>query len=199
MQARLAAFAALALITVALSGCTAIETGSASIYVKDAPTDEFAEIHVVFTEVRVHASGNASENGTAGWQTIVENGTGIDVDLLNASGDRAAFLGETGLSAGKYTQLRIIVAEAFGIDHDGVRHNFTIPSGTLKLNRPFTVEADQETRIILDFDLDKSLKQNPQGWRMTPVVGQTLVEVVEDSESGAEVHEEGEIASIENP
>lgn len=197
MQARNATLVAIAAIALALSGCTANGTGSASIYVKDAPTDDFSEIHVVFTGVRVHASGNASENGTAGWQTLVENATGIDVDLLNASDDRAAFLGEAGLPAGKYTQLRVIVAEAYGIDHEGLRHDFAIPSGTLKLNRPFTVEADQETRIILDFDLDQSLKQNPQGWRMTPIVGQTLVEVVDDSDSGQDVHEEGEIAAIE--
>ncbi len=186
------------LVTATLSGCTTEGTGSASIYVKDAPTDEFAEIHVVFTEVRVHASGgNETDNSTAGWKTLVEDSAGIDVDLLNASGNRAAFLGEEDLAAGKYTQIRIIVAEAYGIDHDGARHDFTVPSGTLKLNRPFTVEADKETRIILDFDLDASLKENPQGWRMTPKVGQTLVEVVEDSQSGAEAHQEGEIAEID--
>ncbi len=196
MNVAKAAFPAMLVLLSALSGCTAEGTGSASIYVKDAPTDEFAEIHVVFTEVRVHASGNASENATAGWMTLVEDADGIDVDLLNASGDRAAFLGEEDLQAGKYTQIRITVAEAYGIDHDGARHDFTVPSGTLKLNRPFTIEADQETRIILDFDLDASLKENPQGWRMTPKVGRTLVEIVEDSESGAEAHQEGEIASV---
>lgn len=183
---------------VGLAGCVADGDGSASIYVKDAPTDEFDEIHVLFSEVEVHFGGDSSEDGNdteddGEWRTLVQSDDGIDVDLLNASGTRSAFLGEADLEAGTYTQIRVQVIEAYGIQ-DGERSDFRVPSGTLKLVRSFQVEADQETKITLDFDLDQSLTQAGQGqWILTPVVGKTVVQVVEDDESGEDVHTEGEI------
>lgn len=192
-----------------LAGCVTDGEGSASIYVKDAPTDEFDEIHVLFSAVEVHYAGNGSDEDDGNetdamdgnetdeddgeWRTIVESESGIDVDLLNASGTRSAFLGEADLEAGTYTQIRVHVIEAYGIE-DGERSDFFVPSGTLKLVRSFEVQADQETKITLDFDLDRSLKQTGNGqWILTPVVGMTYVEVVEDDESGEDVHQEGDI------
>ncbi len=181
--------------TAALAGCVTSGTGSASIYVKDAATDEFDEIHVVFTKVSVHAAGNDTDNGT--WQTIWENATGRDVDLLDLSGDRAAFLGEAELASGKYTQIRIEATEAYGIQN-GTRVAIELANPTLKVVRSFDVEADKETQIVLDFDLDRSVKQNgPHGWKMTPVIGKTTVTVVEDDASGADVHDEGEVTEID--
>lgn len=202
---------ALALLAVAFAGCTdSGGEGSASIYVKDAPTDEFAEIHVVFTQVEVHFAGNGSDaedsgdnetedgdhedDGTSSWKTLFENEEGADVDLRAANGTAAAFLGEADLAVGKYTQIRIHVSEAYGIDHDGERHEFSVPSSTLKIVRPFDVHADEETQIVVDYDLDRSLtKAGPTGWKLTPVIGKTHVNHVEDDESGEDVHSEGEI------
>lgn len=185
----------LAVTAIVTAGCTSPSTGSASVYVKDAPTDEFDEIHVVFTKIQVHAS-NASENGT-GWVTLFDNATGVDVDLLNASGTQAAFLGEADLQTGRYTQLRVTVMEAYGVKDDQ-QIALTLSSGTLKLNHPFTIAADKETRLVLDFDLDRSLHQQGNGaWRMTPVVGQVLAEVVEDDASGEEAGQEaGDIETV---
>lgn len=189
-------FAISTLCLFALAGCATStnHTGSLSIYVKDAPTDEFDEIHIVFHQIQVHAAGNETENGT--WLTVYENTTGFDVDLLDAQGARAAFLGEANLSAGKYTQIRIHVTQAYG-----VQGNSTVPialsNGILKVVRSFDVEADQETRLVLDFDLDRALKETGQGWRMTPVIGKTFVHQVDDAQSGGEVHAEGEVAELE--
>ena len=184
---------AITLFAVALAGCTASGSGTASVYVKDAPTDEFDEIHVVFTKVEVHRSG---DNETGGWTTLYENATGQDIDLLDASGDRAAFLGEAGLDAGRYQQIRVHATEAYGIQ-DGDRVDFALAPTPLKVVRSFEVEADRETRIILDLDLDRSLVQmGPNGWRMTPVIGQTTTEVVDGDDSGAEAHEEGEVSEV---
>ncbi|MFA5943399.1 MAG: DUF4382 domain-containing protein [Candidatus Thermoplasmatota archaeon] len=202
-----------------LAGCSSSGgDGSASVYVKDAPTDEFDEIHVVFTKVEVHAAGDDGDdaddsedsttddnetdgdddNSTAGWRTLFEDSAGVDVDLLNASGTHAAFLGEADLPAGKYTQLRITVTEAYGIDN-GTRVPITVSSGTLKLNHPFDVEEAAETRIVLDIDLDRSLHQQGGGaWRMTPVVGSVEAEEVDDEESGEDASEEGEIEDLED-
>lgn len=180
------------LATVALAGCTTSDSGTASVYVKDAPTDDFDEIHVAFTKVEVHRGNDT--NGS--WITLYENSTGQDIDLLDASGDRAAFLGEAELEAGTYQQIRVHATEAYGIQ-DGERVDFELAPTPLFIVRAFEVQANEETRIILDFDLDRSIVQmGPQGYRMTPVIGQTLVEQVEDEESGAEAHEEGQVTEV---
>lgn len=225
------------LLTVSLAGCAGTEEGgdgSASVYVKDAPADDFAELHVVFTEVRVHAAGGegdgdegqpddadplgdegedgapdsadgnatgdseADGNSTAGWRVVFESSSGVDVDLLNASGRRAAFLGEADLPAGRYTQIRVVVTEAYGVTHNGSRVDIEVSSGTLKLVQAFTVEAGMESRIVLDIDLERALHQQGNGaWRLTPVIGNTVVDVVEDGESGEEAAQEGEVVELE--
>lgn len=236
------------LIALALSGCSQSTnddggdsatggTGSASAYVKDAPSDDFAEVHVVFTEVAVHRSGGSGPNATstavgtstglstsvgnttvtgsvnatatsnstvtadagseAGWIVLFSDASGVDVDLLNTTGARAAFLGETDLAAGHYQQVRITVKEAYGIDHDGERVNITVSSGTLKSVKSFEVEADEETRVTIDIDLEKSLKQSGNGqWRMTPVIGKTSAAVVDDESSGEDAAEPGDVESV---
>lgn len=193
---------ALALFAVAFAGCTDSGDGSASIYVKDAPTDEFSEIHVNFTQVQVHYAGNGSddneteEEDEGSWITLFENADGTDIDLLAASGNASAFLGEERLEPGKYTQIRIIVQSAYGIDHDGNTVDIPVSSGTLKIIKPFNVVAGEESKITVDIDLDRSLvKTGNQGWRMTPVVGSTVVEQVDDASSGRDAHSEGEIVT----
>lgn len=203
---------------------TESRASSASIYVKDAPTDEFSEIHVVFTKVEVHAAGDEDADGNetsddgnetsevdnetadddanetdeddGGWITLFENANGTDVDLLAASGDASAFLGEADLEPGKYTQIRITVASAYGVSLDGNDTvNITVSSGTLKIVKPFDVIEGEEAKITVDYDLDRSLKQQGNGkWRMTPVVGSVVVEHVDDDESGEDAHDEGEIS-----
>lgn len=56
----------LAALTAGCAGSDTAGSGSASIYVKDAPSDEFSEVHIVFTDVLVHSSGDdEDENETA--------------------------------------------------------------------------------------------------------------------------------------
>ncbi|MHB1261204.1 MAG: DUF4382 domain-containing protein [Thermoplasmatota archaeon] len=231
------AFRALApvalLIVLALSGCSQSDDGSsgamgsASVYVKDAPADEFDEIHVVFTKVQVHAAGSDDDeadsdgneteddgaggedaddgneteddgNSTSGWKTLFEDSAGVDVDLLNVTGTRAAFLGEEDLAAGKYTQVRITVDEVYGIAN-GTRVPITLSGGTLKLNHPFEVGDGSETRIVLDIDLERSLHQQGNGsWRMTPVIGSVDSDEVDDDKSGEDHDDEGEIRDLED-
>jgi hypothetical protein len=228
-------------LAAALAGCTTPASeddggspggqGSVSAYVKDAPSDDFREVHLVFTQVQVHRSsgggnetdstatgtatgistavGNttvtASVNATAtsadtqgaGWITVFSDPAGVDVDLLNTTGARAAFLGEADLSAGRYQQIRVTVEEAYGVDHNGTRHDITVSGGTVRSVRPFEVEPGQETRLTVDIDLDRSLRQQGNGqWRLTPVIGQTFTAVVEDEASGEDESRPGDVESV---
>lgn len=232
MDARVGLVAVM-LVASAFAGCMQGGDGSASVYVKDAPTDEFQEIHVVFSEVYVHEGGedgdeNETEDGAdgqdrdggqqggpsdgdvqtaaqhtsrqfnedAGWIQVAGEGGDVDVDLLNATGTRAAFLGEANLSAGLYTQIAIVVQDAYGIDNDGERVEITVPSGVGRVVRSFNVSAGEETRIIMDLELDRAMTEANGEWKLTPVFGKTVVEQVDDSESGADAHEPGENADV---
>lgn len=191
----------LILLTATLSGCTTTGEGTASIYVKDAPVDDFDEIHLVFEKVEIHGSSvqdTEDENETSsGWITLYENATGRDVDLLNLTGARAAFLGEANLSAGNYQQIRVHAIEAYGIQ-DGERVELIMSNPVFKTAGSFKIEDGQETRITLDIDLENSVKaQGNDSYRMTPVIGKTYAEQVDDDESGEEVHEEGEVTELE--
>lgn len=242
--------AALLLMTaLLLAGCTQSDdpdggdgggsggTGSASAYVKDAPSDDFREVHVLVSEVLVHRSASAADNATTavgtgtatGTTTVVANTTlsasasatvsstntstaagsgsqagwivlfsgSIDVDLLNTTGARAAFLGEEDLAAGHYQQIRMTVTKAWGITHTGENKTITVSSGTLRSVKSFEVEAGEETRITIDIDLEKSLKQTGNGqWRMTPVIGKTTAQVVDDESSGEDVAQPGDVETV---
>jgi hypothetical protein len=186
------------------------EEAQASMYVKDAPTDEFDEIWVSFDEIEVHAAGDdgneadgnaTADNGTddnetddGEWRTLF-NGS-RSVNLLNFSEeDSKAFLGDAELEVGRYTQIRVNVTEAWGFANDtGERENITVSSGSAKVPRTFEVTANDTTQIVVDLDLNRSLQepgggqgggpgqgnQSDSSWRMSPVIGKVLVDRVED-------------------
>lgn len=143
-------------------------------------------------------AGDDDDDEAGGWRELVANRTsGIDVDLLNATGANAVFLGEAELPAGHYTQIRVHVQEAYAITMDGDRVELSVPSGIVRVVRSFEVEDGEETRIILDFDLERSIVCTGQGaCHLRPVIGKTLVEVVADDESGEDTNEVGETAEV---
>jgi hypothetical protein len=180
------------LAAVGLAGCVAGDgEGTAAVYVKDQPADDFEKVFVTFSKVEIHTSGDASENSTAGWIVLWEDAAGKSVDLKNYTGDAKAFLGSDNLTAGMYQQLRIHIDEAWGEDAEGERTDFTVPSGVLRTSGSFEVEADRTTHITLDYDLDQSiLVQGNGNVTFRPVLGQVLVDVndeePESEEDGAD-------------
>ena len=154
-------------------------------------------LHVTFSEVSAHLSG---EGG--GWQTLMPLGEIRTCDLSQLENGNAADLVGKDLPAGAYTQLRLTVVEAmlyFGGTPDnvpcggtlnaplgGLPASVEIPSGEIKLNRPFTLANEGMTSILLDFDGDRSVKEmgkiddpaHPEDgrYRMTPVIGVVSVD-----------------------
>jgi hypothetical protein len=63
--------------------------------------------------------------------------------------------------------------------------------------RSFEVEDGMETRITIDIDLERSLRQQGSGeWRMSPVIGKTTAAVVEDESSGEDTAQPGDVESV---
>ncbi len=138
-------------------------TGRLVIELFDSPPPPDVEkIYLTITDVRVHNTGS-------GWLTIVEPDTTFDfLELVNGV---TAVLADVELPVGKYTQLRLVVADTNEIVIDGVSYPLIVPSGTetgVKLNLGFTLEPDQLVEIYVDFDASKSITWNPDRYLLRP-------------------------------
>lgn len=141
-------------------------TGTLTVFVTDAPSYTVTSVVVHFSEVWVHKASEG-EDGEGEWIQLnitggmLENGS-FDLAELRDVGETAE-LAAADLVAGKYTQLRVIMDEVAGVqvgyDENPNQEpvNAKLPSGELKFVRPFTVEQDGSTDIVLDFDLQKSV------------------------------------------
>ncbi len=138
-------------------------TGRVSIMVKDLP-DDWTHVNVTFSEVQIHqADGNNS-----GWHNLTIASETIDLAVLvNVS----ELLASANVGPGKYTQIRLVVDSVTGTMANGTVVNFTVPSGELKTTHPFNVTAGHTTTLTLDFDLEKSIVVNAQGYKFMPVLG----------------------------
>jgi len=138
--------------------------GRVTIYVKDLP-DEWTHVNVTFSEVRIHAADAGNESG---WRNLALKTDTVDLaSLTNVS----EMLAAGNVSAGKYTQIRIVVVSAVGTMANGTIVEFKVPSGELKTTHPFNVTSSHNETLTLDIDLSKSIIHNASGWIFKPVLG----------------------------
>lgn len=140
------------------------ESGKVSIYVKDLP-DDWIHVNVTFSEVKIHKADAGNESG---WYGLSIKNQTIDLASLTNVSELLAW---GNVSAGKYTQIRLVVVSVVGTMENGTMVNFTVPSGELKTTHPFNVTAGHTETLTLDFDLSKSITHNASGWKFKPVLG----------------------------
>jgi hypothetical protein len=190
MKRTLYAFASiLALTAVACGDSPSSPGGTASLSLKltDSPFSDAASVLVTFSSVSVHRTGSA-------FSTIPFAGgaTSRTCDLKKLENGAEDILGTEGVPAGDYTQVRLMVASAvLYFDNPsvgpacapsipppaGASAAVTIPSGDIRLNRPFTLAANTATTVLLDFDGDRSIRETSAGaYSMTPVITVISVE-----------------------
>ena len=160
-------------------------SGTLRVMITDSPYSDASAVHVTFKELQIHpVEGEWVPVDFAG-APATESRT-CNLKKLEGPFD---VLGADALTAGRYTQVRLVVSEAF-LYFGGVETGepacattlapptgFTssasleIPSGEVKLNREFEVVADGITTIDLDFDGDRSITLTGSNrYRMTPVI-----------------------------
>jgi hypothetical protein len=154
--------------------------GTLQVLMKDSPFSDARAVLVTFTEVSAHHTG-------AGWQSLpFAGGSEQRVCDLKRLEQVTDLLGIGTLEAGHYTQLRLDVSQTRIYWNNpstgpacsptitaplGTFSEATVPSGTLHLNRQFTIESGATTTVTLDFDGDKSIKQTGNGkYMMQPVI-----------------------------
>ena len=138
--------------------------GRLRLLLTDAPL-QAQEVWVTLSQIDMHTT-------TEGWISFAPGETTLD--LLKLQGGQQALLEEALLPAGKYTQIRLLVADSWLIDLQGQRCEVKVPSDKVKLQVQFDLEADTTTRLLLDFDAERSLKITQKGNKkecvMRPVI-----------------------------
>ncbi|MBC7623652.1 MAG: DUF4382 domain-containing protein, partial [Aeromicrobium sp.] len=140
----------------------------------------FDAVNITVTKVRVHQSSAAADTD-AGWTDITLS-PAKKINLLNLTNGVLEQLGQTPLSAGQYSQLRLVLAQNGGATFA----NSVVASGTvaevafdtpsavqsgIKLVNQFTVIAGQRVDLVLDFDACKSIVTKGNGqYSLKPVV-----------------------------
>ncbi|HPM76612.1 MAG TPA: DUF4382 domain-containing protein [bacterium] len=153
----------------------------------DAPVDDAEAINLTVEEVAVHAfhmtddddtaddddDGNAAESG---WFTLdVEPAR---YNLLELQNNVGVVLAEQSLPSGDYNEIRLILTcegeDAPEIVIDGENKALTVPSGCqsgFKLKGQFTLVEGAQTKLIMDFDMRKSVHETGNGkYLLSPVV-----------------------------
>ena len=150
--------------------------GTLDVFVTDAPPANvtpangtpgnvtWSHVYVTFAVLQAHEANATNESG---WHDFNVSQT---IDLMSVK-TASALLGSAQLPAGEYTQLRIVVEKAWGVTSTGKSYNFTVPSGDLKTDDPFTVATGQTTSLTLDVNLSHSIVWTAMGYVFTPVIG----------------------------
>jgi hypothetical protein len=184
-----AALGAAAVFLVGLSACGGggggdggiSGTGVMRMSITDAPACGYDAVYITVEKVRVNQVSDAADND-AGWSEIVLN-PAKRVDLLTLTNGVMEELGQTSLPAGKYTQLRLVLAPNKGaakfansvVPTGGVETALTTPSAQqsgLKLKVNMDIAAGQLADFAIDFDACKSIvKRGGSGeYNLKPVI-----------------------------
>lgn len=155
--------------------------GTLRMALTDAPSC-YEHVYVTVEKVRVHRNADASGEGTVGWSEITVS-PAKRIDLLGLTNGILEELGSTQLPAGTYSQVRLVLAANTGSNPlanavqpvGGALVPLKTPSAQqsgLKLQAHFTVEENQTTDLVADFDACKSVVTagNSGGYLLKPVV-----------------------------
>jgi hypothetical protein len=130
-------------------------SGQLVLNITDYPGDlNITHANITISQVKVHRN-TAANNTTAGWYTVVNKSQTFDLIVLQ---NVTEFFGSVNLSAGGYTQIRLVV-EKVVLTVDGIEYNCKIPSNTIKLITPFNISANKKTNLTMDFDVQKSVHE----------------------------------------
>jgi len=151
-------------------------SGSLSLFLTDASSDEYQAVYVTIDEVLVHQDDIPDEEDPDGWQVVATPRQTYNLlDLLNGAMEK---LGTADMESGVYTQMRLVLKDIpddgenllgqmhpypnYIIDKEDAVHELKVPSGYqsgIKLVHSFEITKGLTVDLILDFDASKSVVQ----------------------------------------
>ena len=157
-------------------GSASIQTGTLSVGLTDATTTDYQAVYITVKEVTV--SKELEGEAEAEWTVVATpNATYNLLELVNGVIQQ---LGLSDLEAGKYNQMRLILGSdpdgtsnimgeahpyanyiVYGSDGDTFEYyELVVPSAFqsgLKIVNGFTIDGNETTNIVLDFNVLKSI------------------------------------------
>lgn len=168
-------------------------TGTLAVSLTDAPSNDIAHVWITVERVSV-------QSPDSGWITLIDVETeGITVDLL-ALRFSEELLAEKEVPAGKYTQLRMELSDAWVEDWEGNATKFTVPSSQLKSQKNFEVPSGVVTELVMDLDVLEFMrwKENQNEYKMRPTAFRVIPRVVLGTVEGrVGVLQENQFASLD--
>jgi hypothetical protein len=177
-------------LALCLNGCGSSDDGgfgTLNVILTDAPACGFDNVYVTVESVRVHRSESANTNDS-GWHEL-KLPNPQKIDLLSLSNGVFLTLGQTPLPAGRYQQIRLVLADNSGngplrnsiVPTGGSEQELVTPSATqsgYKVIGSFSVQRDTLVDLVLDFDACHSIVQKGNGgFALKPVVKATPLQV----------------------
>jgi hypothetical protein len=157
-----------------------VSLGTVTVSMTDAPACGYDAVNVTVSKVRIHQSASAADTDS-GWTDITLS-PARKINLLALTNGALDSLGQASLSAGHYSQLRLVLDANTG---NGLA-NSVLPTGStveqsldtpsavqsgIKLVNEFDVAAGQRVDLVLDFDACKSILTKGNGkYALKPVV-----------------------------
>ena len=156
--------------------------GSLRVAITDAPSC-YENVFVTVEKVRVHQSGTAADSD-GGWSELVVSPP-RRIDLVSLTNGVLEELGSLPLAAGRYSQVRLVLAENTASGSGALANSVKPIGGTetalatpsamqsgLKLKANVDVAAGQMADLLLDFDACKSVVQagNSGRYNLKPVM-----------------------------
>ncbi len=137
-------------------------SGTVEFRATDAPPKDISHIWVTTDKIEVHKA-DADEDT---WVTVVDQEQRFDLVAIQGA---EVFLGEEEVAAGQYTQIRLDVTEVI-VTMEGEDITARLPSGKLKVVRPWEVKPGEKTILTLDFEADKFVVVTGKTAQVKPVI-----------------------------
>jgi hypothetical protein len=199
---RSAVCAAAAAILLAACGSGETDPGTVRFALTDAPACGFDQVNLSIERIRVNRNADASEN-SLGW-TDLKLAPARRIDLLKLGNGVLEELGELQLPAGRYAQLRLVLAAkgettpANSVLPTGGEETVldiaSIEAGGIRVVHAFSVEQDKVTDVLFDFDACRSVaRAGDDGYVLRPEVkavprnGATITGYVDPTAAGVTV------------
>lgn len=207
---KVALFSLIILVSVLfLAGCgggggggtssTSGSTGTLSVALTDATTDNYQAVYVTIDRIDVHLGSDEEASGA--WITVAAPAK--TYNLLTLVNGVFAELGQDILTVGNYGQLRLIIGDTadgenniLGNPHphanyvidmadDPRSHELKVPSGSqtgIKIIHGFEILPGMQTDLVLDFDASRSVVKagNSGQYLLKPTI--KILEIINSSD-----------------
>lgn len=129
------------------------------------------EVHMAFLQDSKEGKTTAADH----WETL-DTVSPTSVDLVQLAQGGVSALGLTKLAPGQYTEVRFYISAADATLSDGtnITVNISGKDGIVRIIQPFNIQSGKNTTLILDFDAQKSVSSNANGYYLKPFVVKLL-------------------------